>query len=224
MGLFGKFKRGTENEENTLVPKIHRFNKNIDGRNVIVHCNEALSTQAEFILDIIEEEQKKKDVLQNGYKIQIGWSLYFIIKSDDSFILNTPDFSKDPFADITNDVSAALLVQMQQNDILRHTKTQGTPVSFQDKLIILKDALNSQNIYFVREELKQGDSGWYLGLLNDDESGNRTEQDYISIYTYQLLELKPQLLKLLALPVGCIAVIKNNEIFEIVDSNNMKIL
>ncbi len=224
MGLFGKFKSKAENEKSTLAPKIHRIIKHIDGRNVVVYCNEALSMQAEFILKIIEEEQKKNDILQNGHKIQIGWSLYFMIKSDDGFILNVPDFSKNPFADITNDVSTTLLVQMQQNDILRQTKTQGTYVLFQDKLIILKDALNSQDLYFVRQEVKQGDSGWYLGLLNDDKEVSRTEQDYVSIYTYQLLELKPQLLKLLALPVGCIAVIKNNEIFEIVDSNSKRIL
>jgi hypothetical protein len=211
MGLFNTKKTITISKKET-----HKFSRIIDGKNVIVYSNELLSGQVDFLFNLIENTQK--NILQDG------WSIYTVTKDNNDFIIKAPDYTKNPLIDTTDAISMSLLVQTQQNDILHQTNMEGQQVSFQDTLTILKDALHAHDFYFERQEVKQGNSGWYLGLLNDDSSLVRTADDYISVYTYQLLELKLQLVKLLSLPVGCLAVIKNNDIYEVVDVDNKKIL
>ena len=111
------------------------------------------------------------------------------------------------------------------NGMLKKTNIKGNPISFQDTLILLKDALESEYLYLERKEkCKEGDSGWYVGLVEDNKKGNRKVEDYIKIYVYELLQFKPQLLKLLVLPTGCLAVVNGEEIVEVIDKNNNKIL
>ena len=205
---------------------IKKFTKIIDGKNVNTYCDETLSVQAESILEMIGNTQKSKNILQDGYKIQIGWSMYFINLIDGELAITIPDYKKNPFKDTESDISLAVLVQMQQNDMLRQTNMEGEYVTFQDTMIILKDALDSSDLFFVREETEKAkDSGWYLGLLSDAENReSRPVSDYISVHTYQLLTIKPELLKLLFLPTGSMAIIKYDEITEILDADNNLIL
>lgn len=172
---------------------------------------------------MLAEEQARVNILQPGFKLQIGWSLYFMEAATDGFQITSPDYTANPFEQTTPDLTIALSVQMRQNDMLRETCTTATAVSFQDTLIILNDALTDANTYMVRDETSRaGDSGWYWGLVNDHQTNRKTE-DYTALYVWQLLKIKPVLMPLLALPYGCMAMISNDEIVEIVDGENRRL-
>ncbi|MFZ5986771.1 MAG: immunity protein Imm33 domain-containing protein [Bacillota bacterium] len=200
------------------------FSRKINNKNVSLQCIENLSGQAEFLLELIEQEQEHTNVLKDNFKIQVGWSIYTVKEQNGGFILLSPDYEKNPFQDTTKDLSLSIFVQVQQNIILKKANVDGEPVSFQDTIVVLKDALNSDSVYMERKEkCKKGDSGWYLGLIEDDVIP-RTVEDYKAIYTFQLLQLKPHLLQLLSLPTGCLAIINGTKIEEVIDSNDNRLI
>lgn len=207
-----------------VMNKIKVFSKTLGNKKISLQCIGSLSKQAEFLLSLIEIEYKSINVLQDNYKIQIGWSIYIISGQNEEFVILSPDYNQNPFKDMKSDLTIPLMIQAQQNEMLRKTKVQSEPVSFQDTMVILKDALKSDLLYLERKEIcKKGDSGWYLGLL-DDKNEARGIEDYQSIYIFQLLQLKPALLQLLTLPVGCIAIIDGDSIVEVVDNEDNRIL
>lgn len=204
--------------------KVKVFTKIIGNNKIYLQCLESLSKQAEFLLNLLEDELRNINVLQDNYKIQIGWSIYIISKQNEGFVILAPDYKRNPFKDRSSDLTIPLMIQCQQNDMLKKANVQGEPISFQDTMIILKDTLNSDMLYLERKDVcKKGDSGWYLGLV-DDKKDTRSIDDYKSIYIFQLLELKPELLQLLSLPIGCLAIIKGDSIVEVLDSQNNRIL
>ena len=96
-------------------------------------------------------------------------------------------------------------------------------ISFQDTILVKKTALTSNNLYFEKQVKKQdNDSGWYMGNLDDKDKSNNPE-DYTTIKLYELLKICPMGISILNLPVGAMAIIKNNEIVGICDSNNKEV-
>lgn len=202
---------------------LQTFAKVINGQKVRLQCHELLANQAAFLLDLLAEEQARVNILQPGFKLQIGWSLYFIKAATDGFQVTSPNYTANPFEQTTLDLTIALSVQMRQNDMLRETGATATAVSFKDTLIVLNDALTDANTYMVRDETdRAGDSGWYWGLINDRQA-NRKAEDYTALYVWQLLKIKSVLMSFLALPYGCMAMISDDEIVEIVDSENRRL-
>ena len=85
------------------------------------------------------------------------------------------------------------------------------------------EALSSNNLYFEKQVKKQdNDSGWYMGNLDDKDKSNNPE-DYTTIKLYELLKICPMGISILNLAVGAMAIIKNNEIVGICDSNNKEV-
>lgn len=90
-------------------------------------------------------------------------------------------------------------------------------------MIIRKSVLHEEDIYLEHQEAtRENDSGWYMGSVCDAKSEDA--QDYMQIYTYQLLSICEEALSLLHLPIGTLALFKQGKLVEVVDSLNTKIL
>ncbi|PLS19259.1 hypothetical protein CVD28_02275 [Bacillus sp. M6-12] len=201
-----------------------RLSKPIGKQKVSLTCLEHLSTQGNFLLDLIEKEHKTYDILKDNYKIQVGWSFYILCLHDGVFSVLSPDHISNPFKETTEDLSLSLFVQVQQNEVLKKAKIQGESVSFQDTILVHKDALKSDSLCLERMDGRQsGESGWFIGTLDDTDSSSTTENDFKQIYVYELLHSKPELMKFLSLPTGCLVVLENKEI-TVLDTKNERLL
>ena len=90
---------------------------------------------------------------------------------------------------------------------------------------MLKEALSSNDVYMHRKEAtKNGDSGWYLGLLDDPDEESHVLADFESMPTYKLIAFCPDAMRVLQLPVGTVAVFNNKSLTALVDAddNTMK--
>ncbi|OPZ94495.1 MAG: hypothetical protein BWY74_00529 [Firmicutes bacterium ADurb.Bin419] len=92
-----------------------------------------------------------------------------------------------------------------------------------NKEYFLRMAEDDQKAGFNLVKTREKDSGWYLGLVNDEDNSHAIE-DYQCIYVFQLLKYKPQLLQLLFLPVGYLVVINGDTIEEVIDKDDKRIL
>ena len=202
---------------------IKEYIETINNKIVKFKCNEILKSFIESFIKLLEEEDNQYGIIKDDYTIEAGWSMYFINKENENYRISVPDYNKNPFIDKTDDLTIALTIQKMQNELLKDINQKGCPVTFQDKIVVLKEALYNKEVYMHRSREREGtDSGWYLGIVNDQKEKHPVS-DYTSIYTFELLKHNPVLLRVLSADVGDIVIVYENEIVEIVNGNDEKI-
>ena len=195
-----------------------KFEKSIMDKSIIVTAEKELEPQVEILFTILEQVDRNK--LIHGFSLQVGWSVYYLHeRKTRNFILNTADYAKNPFEDITEDLTLALWVQLEQSHFLRKMNVDGISIKFSDKIILSKGVLELDNIYLQRNgDVEKGDSGWYIGPVED----NNTTELY-ALYAYQLLKIKPEVIQVLALPNDYMVVFEGNEIKTVLNENDVDI-
>ena len=196
---------------------------NLNGKKVFFYHN-----TTDDIVNLFEETMKKEEenynIINDDKIIQIGFNFYKIKNVNNEFQIVTVNYKENPFKDFTEDLTLSL--DIMKNQLLITKKTgliSEEAISFQDTILVKKTALTSNNLYFEKQVKKQdNDSGWYMGNLDDKDKSNNPE-DYTTIKLYELLKICPMEISILNLPVGAMAIIKNNEIVGICDSNNKEV-
>ena len=193
--------------------------RNINGKVFKVNSEEYLREQAETLIEIIGNIEASK--LKDKFKVQVGLSIFTIRQCSEGFRILAPDYSTNPFSESTDDLTIPLWIQLEQGTFLNKLKLDGEMISFKDKIVCAKGALSIDKIYLERsKEHEKGDSGWYIGLVDESIATDELE----AYYAYQLLNIRPSIIKMLALPSGYMAVIEKNEVKAIIDENDTDIL
>lgn len=192
----------------------------INGCIVSLKCESILVDQGEWLLKLFEDEAFEK--IGNDFKMQVGFTMFILKEGNGKLRVVAPDYKKDPFNDINDNISLPLLLQLQQNDILKKLEIEGDLIAFDDKVMILKEAKTASNIYLERsKEYGKGDSGWYIGVFDEREGTVEAVRGGVEAITAcHILKFRPDLIKLLSLPKGYLISIIHNEIQEIVDGDN----
>ncbi|MED1785773.1 hypothetical protein P4V43_28565 [Brevibacillus fortis] len=191
--------------------------KQIHNRTFVVTCKEFLVKQADFLLDLFADVEDEIGPIKNGAKIQVGWTILLVFERDGYMEIVAPDYDTNPFTETTSDLSVSLVVQMAQNNCLQTVRAEGESVLFQDKIVVAKGALEQEHVYLQRaEDVRKGDSGWYLGPVEGEVDSDQLE----SYYVYQLVQLRPSLLQVLALPRGYIVVFQGDQIEAVLDEHD----
>lgn len=193
--------------------------RNIGGKLFRVNSEEYLREQAEALLEIIGNIESSK--LKDRFKVQVGWSIFTIVEDSAGFNIVAPDYSRNPFCESTDDLTISLWIQLEQGTLLNKLKLDGEMISFQDKIVCAKGVLSLDNIYLERsKEYEKGDSGWYIGPVDESIATDELE----SYYAYQLLKIRPAIIKTLVLPNGYMAVLDKDELKAVLDENDIDVL
>lgn len=198
---------------------MEEFKKRIQNKKFIVTAEKELEPQVLTLFNILKNIEEE---LINGFSFQVGWSVYFLEEGGkNSFDILTNDFSKNPFVDKTKDLTLSLWVQLEQGHFLRKLNIEGKAISFSDKVILQKNVLTQNAMYLQRSGgVELGDSGWYIG----DLEGNNSEDNLYSLYAYQLLNQKPDIIQVLALPDEYMVIYENDEIKTVLNENDETII
>ncbi|CAM3287117.1 MULTISPECIES: immunity protein Imm33 domain-containing protein [Saccharibacillus] len=196
--------------------------RTIGSRVFSVKCDQALEAQGEFLLDLFADTEAKAGFLQDGMKIQVGWSILFVHEREDSNVtILAPDYASNPFERTTDDLTETLTVQLEQNYVLKLTGAQGEATLFQDTLISSEQALDAERVYLERTEHRsEGVSGWYLGPA---QGGQVDAGELRRYYVFQLLSRRPGVLKTLALPKGYVAVLHGEDVEAVLDAEDRNV-
>ena len=207
-------------ENNNIEKELIEIERNINGYTVVLKCESFLKDQGEWLLKLFEEEAL--ELIKDDFKIQAGFTMFILKEKDGKLHVVAPDYRKNPFEDTNDNISLPLILQLQQNDILKKLEIEGDMIAFDDKVIILKDARDSENLYLERsKQYGKGDSGWYIGVIDESEGIPKAAKGELNaIPAFEILRFRPDLVKLLSLPKGYLVAIVNNEIQEIVDGDN----
>jgi len=92
---------------------------------------------------------------------------------------------------------------------------------FCDKIVAAKNVLELDNIYLERTKgCEKGDSGWYIGPVNDEHNA----EEYEALYAYELLKLRPSLIRVLTLPFEYLVIFEKDELKAVVNERNVNIM
>src|SRR5690625_1557805 len=178
-----------------------------------------LEPQIEKLFTILKGIHSEK--LIDGFTFQVGWGVYYLHEKENRvFTITTPDYSKDPFEDKTEDLTLALWVQLKQGHFLGKLNITGLSIKFNDEIILSKGVLELKNIYLQRSgNVEQGDSGWYIGAVEDSDS-----TELYALYAFQLLKLITEIIQVLALPVYYMVVFEDKEIKAVLDEHDEDVI
>lgn len=190
------------------------FSINIYDKTLTFKCSEAMHLQIESLAEFVKTLVAKKgsDVLRDGNRIQVGWSMLTVKeRGPGAFVLLEPDFSDDPFHGVRDNLACTLSVQTEQDDFTSRIGVSPIVTSFQDKVIYSKSCIREQRIYLERRRPRPTDSGWFIGSDHVGAPHGQCEE-LATCYAYELLRLRPEVMKVLQLPPGYLVVFDGSEI------------
>lgn len=196
-----------------------KVTKNINEYLFIVTVESYLKEQANELLNLLSKIEFS--ILRDNFTIQVGFSIFKLKKVDEKFIVISPDYSKNPLIDTTEDLTIALWIQLEQGILLNKLNLIGESISFQDKIICSKGVLKLDDIYLERSgECEKGDSGWYIGPVDEVNDNEELE----SYYAYQIIKIRPSIIQVLTLPNGYMAVFNKDRLDAVLDYNDIDVL
>ena len=204
------------------------FEAKINDRTVRMYSNYPLKNAVGAIFRTLTqiESEGNTDIFDSKFVLGFGWSFFYTSERKDKdgnafYVVETNDYKKNPFKDRTDDVTLALMAQNMQVEAVGMSQVKPEVTTFRDTILVLKEAMNATDVYMNRTEpSKNGDSGWYFGLLNDPNEENHKPEDYLKLYSFELFKFRSEALRVLQLPVGTVAVFHDNDMTALVDGND----
>ncbi len=202
------------------------FEAKIREQTVKMYADLPLKNAAGAIFKVLMQVSQKTNIFNNKFVLCFGWGFFFLREREDEegnkfWLVESTDFDKDPLKNRTENVTASLIIQNMQMETVQVAKVQPEAVTMRDTLLVLKEAMNASDVYMSRnDKTKDGDSGWYFGLLDDPNEENHSPDDYVRVPTFYLMKIRSEALRVLQLPVGTVAVFHDNQMTALVDADD----
>ena len=202
------------------------FETEINNKKVKLYTNARLQNAATALLRTFNQLSQQTNIFSPNFALNYGWARYYLSKRQDKnfvyYVVQTADYKNDPFKLRTDDCTDPLIVQNMQVDTnMKANVEQPEPTLYSDTLLVLKEAINAPDVYMNRsEKTKNGDSGWYFGLLNDENEGKHEPDELMTVPTYELMKFRGEALRVLQMPVGTLAVFHDNLMTALVDKDD----
>ena len=178
------------------------FTRNVNGNNLCFYADKSLAAYAPVLFRALETIPGEK--IRDGYKLELGFTLFTCTATDNGYQIVAPDYLNAPFLHTTDDLTIALWVLLEQTKLLRTYGISGTATRFDDEIVVAKNALEHPVLSLQRfSDLGKGASGWCVEAQEETPEGSFgtvPAEGYEAIYAYQLLQKRPSLIKVLALP------------------------
>lgn len=204
------------------------FEAKIKGNTVRMYAEYPLKNAAGAIFNTLTNISKNNDIdiFNDKFVMGFGWSFFYMSERKDNngntfYVVQTHDYKKNPMTTKTDDVTLALMVQNMQVEAVRMANVKPEASTFKDTVLVLKEAINASDVYMNRTEpAKDGDSGWYFGLVDDPNEENHTSDEYQKIPAFEFFKFRSEALRVLEMPVGTLAVFHDNTMIALTDGDD----
>lgn len=202
------------------------FEATIKGNKIKMTTGLPLKNAGTALLKTLNQVSRETDIFNPKFALGFGWGMFFLDKRKDEngeefWQIQSTDFHADPLRNKTDDVTEVLIIQNMQVDTNQRAHAKPEATTFKDTILVLKEAMEAKDVYMNRSEpTKNGDSGWYFGLLNDPNEDSHTADEYITVHSHQLMKFRGEALRVLQMPVGTLAVFHENTMTALVDKDD----
>jgi hypothetical protein len=207
---------------NAMTKIVKRSIKLDDGKTLSASCAAEFGQQATSVLKMFKQLQVKE-----GQQVEFGSTVLSIAKEEQELAIVEPDlFIDDPLSHWIDDITITLRLARDQIAFLSMLDLKPVGCSLFQKMVVGKNALSHPNIYLHRQASSDAnDSGWFIGYSDNsqDEMDANDPENYDSMYIFELFQTRPRFLEMICLPVGYVAIIKDNSLQAILDESDRAI-
>ena len=194
----GRVDEANRNGGHALGEARERRHAGVVGRYFIgAHTNpELLDAAVERLVQLTAGCRDTPKGIRAGSTLQLGWTMITLAAEGDDLVLCEPDWHRDPRKGVVRELSVS--AQQQVLALLVHQIARAPMVdcSCHDLFALDFDALGSARVHMRRRKpVAQGDSGWVLTGAPDEAPSS-----VLPLST--LVNVRPHLLKIVALPIG----------------------
>ncbi|MBI3828086.1 MAG: hypothetical protein HY291_01125 [Planctomycetes bacterium] len=187
-----------------------------------VKFREELLPLAEALLQLVVSHAYEQPEYPADFKLPFGWAPLTLRGRGKERAICIPDFSRNPFDDVQEDVSIALSVAAGQDDVVKRAGVKKPmPCLFTDEVVLGHGCLAGKLIEMERKDFPaRGFSGWHI-MPGDPADLKRIEEKkkIERTPTYRILGRRDILLSLLSLPVGYTARVNDYGIAAVYNAN-----
>lgn len=197
-----------------------KFSTRIGERDLSAEADEALAPQARWLLETIKGVSERGGELKDGTTLEVGWTVLTVKERGGELVVCEPDYARDPFTDLGEDVSRTLLLLGQQNDVLRRVGAEMVPSRFDERVVVAEGALGARKVYLHRQDKTSADdTGWYVGHFERQQA----EPVYRSLRVFEVLRERWALGRALALPFNYVAVFDGDQLVGIQNDRGQEV-
>jgi hypothetical protein len=181
-------------------------------------CASDLQHAAETLLSDFAVIHGNGPAFMDGTTVLFGWVLLKIHRKGQVMTVCEPDFRNHSITNHIPAVDVTLTVLRDQHRLVNHLKCPPMVTYYTDSLVIERGCLGEPSIYLERQHpVKENDSGWFIGYKD-----RKLVKDcgYDSIPAYSLLDIRPELMQVLSLPVKYMAVFHGRFLQSVLDPEN----
>ncbi len=140
------------------------------------------------------------------FRFVFNWFVLGIQPRVDDRILCAPNFSRNPFDDLIDDLTKVFEVTVAQQEAVELAQVRKPmPCLFTDEIRVARGCLDYKRVRLFRKDFPApGKSGWQVGP-GDPADIKRVEADprrWEAMPSFRLLEMRPKLVSYLFMPVG----------------------
>ncbi|HEY4001258.1 MAG TPA: hypothetical protein VGO93_20470 [Candidatus Xenobia bacterium] len=158
--------------------------------------------------------------LQDGFRVQFGWSHVVLRQNGETYRVEEPDFNGDPYQGMRPDVTLTLLIAAWQAMVCRRVGAVGPDVTWEDDLVMAGDALGEDRVFMKREAPTESTpSLWYLGAVREAKARLQPSM----VRGYQVWQRRPCLVTVLCLPPEYLCVFEGDKLHGIADPHNQEV-
>lgn len=182
------------------------------GRSFRISADEALGFQAATVLGYVTD---KAGEAHDGMLVQVGWGVFKLAADSAGFRVLAPTYGTEPTIEFTDDATLALWIHAGQAATLLKANVDPADCRFDDRLIFERRAMGASKVFLQRQAgVKPGDSGWFLGQFGASEPVGA--EGLVSVFTYQMAQVRPSVMKVLGLPHGSVVLMTDNVIDRVI--------
>jgi hypothetical protein len=184
---------------------------------LVASCRTDLKDPVNDLFMKLNEIDKKEPPLRNGTTIDFGWSRLMLKGDERELVIHEPDFNHNPLSDFLPQVDTTLDVLTRQVSVLNLLRIRGTLAYYSHHVILSKGCLGKEKIYLERSEgTQKDDTGWFIGDV-DNKTENDSPENFEILRVFELLQKRPALMQVLALPPGFLVIFLKDRIVQVFD-------
>jgi hypothetical protein len=132
------------------------------GKKMCVRCDSEVESQAWWLLSFVSNLEARGGSTDEGSRIQIGWSILTVARTQEDFCLHEPRFDGNPFNEKRDDLTVSLRVMGEQTMVLNCFRQPRHSIRFDETIEVVGDCLADNEIFLTRKARSEGISGWSI--------------------------------------------------------------
>lgn len=199
------------------------FETTIKDQKIKANAQQFFKNAIGALFQILKKASEQHDIFDPNFALGFGFSYFFLIKREgnDFYEISTVDYRRNPLNGRTTDLTIALIIHNMQSEMISTAKVQPQNTFFRQSMIVLRQAVKADDIYLTRTApVDNMDSGWYLGLTDDEHEDDHNAEDFLKVPVFELIKMRPVAMRALAMPVGTLVTISKDDITAVVDAND----